>query len=336
MADPLKLAKFIKDTGLSYKQNSKSFIFTCPLCQGKEKLYIRKRDGKFACWRCRETQGFQGAPEYALSELTSQPVAVVKKALYGILGGSGSVFINVDFSDLADDDELPEIINDSVDLPDLQVPYHCLDIDHPGAIKGAKYLESRGIPLNIAKEYRIRYSPIKQSIMFPAYVEDRLVGWQYRTVENIRIMLDDFSVVTRVKSLSSKDLPRDRIFIFQNNLIGAEAIVLCEGPIDSIKAHQSGIKGVCAMGKVVTQTQANLLIRSGIKRLYVALDPDAYNELDPLLEKFKGSLEILKVDIPHVGSKPDLGALSLEKAAECILNAKPLKSNRINVWLKPI
>jgi hypothetical protein len=334
MADSARLTKCIKDAGISFRQNSKSYIFTCPLCNGADKLYIRKSDGKFSCWRCRETIGFQGAPEYALSELTGKSILDIKKALYGDHVAKASVFLDIKFNDLVDLDELPELIQESDDLPSLTIPYHCLPIDHLGARKGLEYLsQKRGIPVSIAKQYDIRYSPERKAIMFPAYVNDHVVGWQYRTIENIKEVLEDNSVVTRLKTMSSKDIPKDRILLFQNNLIEAQEAVLCEGPIDAIKA---GRRGVAALGKAVSSKQAAILIMSGINKLYVALDPDAFMELNPLLSKFRDSIEIFKVDVPHVGDKPDLGALSFDAAQECIKKAQPLLKNRLYIWVKPL
>jgi hypothetical protein len=335
MVDSTRLARFIKDAGLSFKQNSKSFIFTCPICNVKDKLYIRKSDGKFACWRCRETQGFQGAPEYALAELTGQPVPVVKKALYGHLAEHASVFLDVRFNELVDDEDLPEVEEESLDLPSLVWPYHCLPIDHPGAAKGLKYLEKRSIPLEIAVKYGIRYTPIKQAVVFPIYVNELLVGWQYRTVEELRVVLEDNSVATRLKAWSSDDIPRDRTLMFQNNLLNSDHAVLCEGPIDALRCELVG-GGIASMGKAVSQAQVGVLCRSGIKRLYVALDPDAFREIDPLLSKFNDSLEIFKVNIPQKGDKPDLGALSFEEARDCILSSEPLKKNRLHAWIRPL
>lgn len=329
MSDPAKLSKLIKDSGLSYKQNSKSYIFTCPICHGKEKLYIRKADGKFACWRCKETVGFQGAPEYALVELTSHPLDYIKKALYGLSDSSGA-FINIKYDEFIDDSD-QEVIEEIYTFPKLTLPYHCLDIRHPGAVKGADYLLSRGIHLEIAEHYHIKYSPAKQAIMFPAYIDKDLVGWQYRTIENLKVVLDDDSVVTRIKSLNSKDYPKDKILLFQNNLIDKDYAVLCEGPIDAIKA---GPGAVCSLGKAVSQHQVNILLRSGIKKLYIALDPDAFMELNPLIDKFSGDVTLLKVDIPNKGKKPDLGELTFEEAQTAIKNAKPLLKNKIYIWMR--
>jgi hypothetical protein len=330
--DPQRLASFVKNTGLSYKQSSKSYVFTCPLCNGKEKLYIRKSDGKFACWRCRETKGFQGAPEFAFAELLNQTVKEVKEKLYGGSHvGFLPTYLDVGFYDLADDDDIIEDIPDYI--PPLTFPYHCLPIGSPGTQKGIDYLNSRGIPVEIAKFYQIRYSPERLAIVFPSYVNKALVGWQFRSIEKSFEVLPDLSIVHRLKSLSSKDIPRDRTFMFQDHLVGLDHAVLCEGPVDAIKAHLVG-GGVAALGKVITPAQVSILLRAGLKRVYVALDPDAFMELNPLLEKFNDALELLRVEIPEKDGKPDLGALSFEDARDCILEAKPLRRNKLYIWLR--
>jgi hypothetical protein len=334
MLDSTRLAKFIKDAGVSFRQNSKSFIFTCPLCNGKEKLYIRKSDGKFACWKCKETQGFQGSPEFALAELTSQPINVVKKSLYGHLSEQATVFIDVKFNELADDGEIIE--ESELDLPRLTFPYDFLKIDHKGAIKGLNYLNSRNIGLQTAIKYDIRFSPEKQAVIFPIYIHDALVGWQFRTIEALKIVSGNGTIINRNKAWSSENIPSDKVFMFQNNLLGSQHAVLCEGPIDAIVANEAVGGGIASMGKAVSAAKAGLLCRSGIKTLYVAIDPDAFMELRPLLSKFNDSIEILKVDIPNIGEKPDMGSLSnnINAARNCILNAKPLRRNDLNVWLK--
>jgi hypothetical protein len=331
--DPQRLLKYIKDSGLSYSQNSKSFIFTCPLCNSKDKLYIRKSDGKFACWKCRETEGFQGAPEFAFKELLEKPLQEIKEGLYGHGGYSGGLVSSLKLNDFIEEPEeaTEEILEEP---PELTFPYHCLPIAHEGASKGLKYLEHRGIPLDIAHYYKIGYSPEKQSVVFPSYVNGRLVGWQYRTVEDLTVLMPDDSIKYRIKSQSSKDLPKETTFMFQDYLEGKDHAVLCEGPIDAIKAHLVG-GGIAALGKAVSRAQVSWLLRTGIKTVYVALDPDAFGELRPLLHKFQDGVELLKVELPKGRGKTDLGSLDFEDARKCILAAKPLERNKLYLWLRP-
>ena len=328
-----RLSKYIKDSGLSYKQNSKSYIFTCPLCNHKEKLYIRKLDGRFACWRCRYTEGFQGAPEYALAALLDIPILIVKKALYGNLIEQATAFIDIKADDFIDEDE---VLEESIDnFTYIAWPNDFLELQYPAANRGVEYLKSRGITADIAKQYQIRYSPEKQALVFPILINNNLVGWQYRSILKELQVLNGTTINTYLKVWSSKDVPRDRVFMFEHRLHDSQQAILCEGPFDALKAHLCN-GNICSMGKAVTQQQINRLLRSGIQRVYVALDPDAFDELTPIFDKFNDSVEVFKVNIPLINSKPDLGALTLEQAKQCILAAQPLKRNQLFPWLKPL
>jgi hypothetical protein len=349
--DPARLEAFIRDAGLSFRLTTKSFVFSCPLCGDEEMLWMYRHDGRFKCWKCAETKQFRGAPEFALRELTGQPITVVRAALYGAESVPASLYLDVRFGDLVTDDdaELLEDVKVEEDLPDRRWPYHSRPIDHRDAERGAEYLAGRGIPLELAKEYGIRYFPQKRAVAFPAYVGERLVGWQYRIVYPERqiatvIHADGAPVRVGVKNLkiwsddgdaaSPDDMApwRDRCVMFANRLQVAEHAVLCEGPVDALKAHLVG-GNVASMGKAVSLGQINYLLNAGVRKLYVALDPDAAAEIEPLLRKFE-EVPAFQVRLPK-GAK-DLGAMSLEAARDAILAAQPYKRGRVQIYLKGI
>ena len=70
--NPQKLNKYIKDLGISFKETSKSFIFNCPLCNGKDKLYVRKNDGRFRCFKCATDNGFSCLLLHYISEVVDE------------------------------------------------------------------------------------------------------------------------------------------------------------------------------------------------------------------------------------------------------------------------
>ena len=332
-----KLTQYIKDLGLSYKETSNSFIFTCPKCDGKDKLYIRKKDGRFICFKCGDD--FKGKAEYAIIELTDIPIRVVKETLYGSEQEQAS-FLNIKLTDFDNlDDEDDEDDEDEVEpkkqLVELEWPYHCIPISHPGSLNGQKYLESRGISIDIASIYNIRYSPKVRAVVFPVYEESQLLGWQYRTIDKTKLLTEEGVVVEKMKAWSSPNLPRDKHFMFANRLKGANKIVLCEGPIDAIKCHLFG-GNIAAMGKHISDTHISILLRSGIKDIYSGLDPDAFGELDSLLSRLGNEVNLYKVKVPEIkGEKCDLGALSMEDAYKAIMSAEKMFKNRLYVWLNP-
>lgn len=327
--DPKRLENFIKDLGLAYKSRSKSYVMQCPLCGKKDKLYIRKNDGRFACWVCRLDRGFQGAPEFALAELSGMKLQKVREILYGSQYINPTTEIHLSLSDFFDeqdsDDEVVE------DVPDLTWPHHCLPLDHQFSIKGAEYLAKRGIPHEIAKQYDIRYSPEQRAIGFPVWIGQRLVGWQYRTVLPLEATSETGTVFKRTKVWSSNDIPRDRVVMFQNRLSDCNHAIVCEGPIDALKAHLCG-GNVATMGKAVSKPQMAMLARSGITRMYLALDPDASTETGQLVDQIS-DLECYLMVAP----KPykDLGEMSFEEVYELYKKAQPAKKGLIYVFLAP-
>ena len=332
--DPSKLASFIEEAGLSYRTTSKSFVFDCPLCQSKDRLYIRKSDGRFICWKCATNKKFQGAPEFALEALTGTPLKRIREALYGTSHYQAALALDITLKAFQDEEDAPEEgLEGYQDFQGLTWPYHCLPLDRYASENGVKYLEDRGISLGVALRYDIRYSPERRSIAFPMWVGNRLVGWQYRTIDPTLVTKEDGTPVELLKTVSSLDIPRDRCLMFSNRLT-SDFAVLCEGPVDALKADLLGSGNVASMGKKISQKQIELLLRSGIKKLYIALDPDAAEEINPLLKRI-GDVEAYLVELPckDPKKKVDLGSLSMEEARDCVLAAKPIFSNRIHVWL---
>jgi hypothetical protein len=330
--NPAKLNQYIKDLGLSFHETSRSFVFNCPLCNGKDKLYIRKTDGRFRCFKCITDRGFSGNVEYAIIELTDIPLPIVKKSIYGTTQEQAS-FLDLKLKDFFDEnEEEPEDIKET--LRELSWPYHCIPIIHPGAQNGLNYLQGRGISPDIATAYQIRYSPQNRAIVFPVYVGESLLGWQYRTIDKTKFLVDE-GLKESPKAWSSPNLPRDKVFMFSNRLVGATSAVLTEGPIDCIKAHRFG-GNVAAMGKSISSTHVATILRSGIRNVYVGLDPDAFAELDPLMTKLGNDINIYKVEIPDVnGQKADLGSLSMEEAYKTIMASEKMNKNKLYIWLDP-
>ena len=328
--DPGRLESYIKDLGLSYKANSKSFIFTCPLCNKKDRLYIRKKDGRFACFKCRTDKGFQGAPEYAIAELTGRPVRDIKDDLYGTGTVKATTHINLQLDDFFDNEDEEEIIDE---LPTCGWPYDCVPLDHPWSAKGLQYLEqARGIPLAIATQYGIRYSTQKTAVCFPVYVGQYLVGWQYRTVLPTVYELPDGTKKERLRIWSNTDIPRDRVVMFQNRLQGSEHVIICEGPVDAIKCHLLG-GNIATMGKAISHPQIEMLARSGVKKIYLGLDPDAASEISRILTKFS-DLPCYIMKLPK--RYKDLGAMPFEEVVPVFREAELALSTKLYIFLKPL
>jgi DNA primase len=138
-------------------------------------------------------------------------------------------------------------------------------MDHRHAQRGLEYLSGRGIDLGLAAKFGLRYHPQERRVIFPI-MTPRLVGWQARAIDAER----QPKILTGPKSFTF----RDRVLMGQGSLHGADSVILTEGPVDMIKCSGCGPAVVCAMGKFYSDGQIEIIARSDVKRVYLALDPD--------------------------------------------------------------
>jgi len=329
LANPGILKELLSEAGVSNpKNNKKAYILTCPLCNKREKLYIRKTDGRFVCWYCKEKSNFQGAPEFVFHELTGKSVGELQALLYGQEQLKGSVVLDVNFTDFFDDSEEVSVL--AQPLPTVEENPDFRDLDGQWGAPGRKYLESRGISLDLALKYGIRYWPSKSRIVFPVRSQGRLLGWQSRTIKPDKWIGEDGEIYSVPKALTYEGLAKDRTLMFADR-IDADHAVLCEGPIDAIKADLCG-GNVASLGKAVSGFQLSLLLNSGISKLYFGLDPDASDEVQRLVDKFSAH-EISLYDMRPKDGR-DLGAMSLEEVYELYKQAPKVNKASIFIYLK--
>jgi hypothetical protein len=330
-ADIAALEVIIRDSGVSFKTSSKSFIFSCPRCKKPDKLWIFKNGSSFVCFNCPDTSRFGGAPEYALKEITGRPLDELKKILYGAPAPSSGedLLINI-----LDDDIDEDVGGEDAYIPELEMLPDFYRLDTSSGAPGAKYLRRRGITSDIAMEYDIRYCPTTRSVIFPAWIGTRLVGWQSRIIDDTTYVIDtpDGPVTkTRVKALNSPDIPRNRHLVFENRLVGVKTAVICEGPVDALKCHFFG-GNVATLGKKMTDLQISTICSYGVKKVVLGFDPDAaadFSDIASRLEAF--GLRSYFVQIPK-GYK-DLGEMPIDEATYACVAAVPLRSDGMYVYL---
>jgi len=322
------LKALLDESGVAYKQNYKSFILTCPRCQKKEKLYLRKEDGRFVCWRCKETEGFQGRPEFALVEIVHLPLTEIRARLYGESRVVAAQYLDIQIKDFFAEEE--EVDQDAYEPLPMLYPPDFFPIDHQSSVKGAEYLAGRGIDMQVAKAYDLYYCPSRRRVIFPVKIQDRVIGWQDRYIGQTEWYDDCGKIITIVKALTATNLKRDRCLMFGNRLNNSKHCVLTEGPVDALKAHLCG-GNVATMGKAVSAAQINLIRNSGAQKIYLALDPDAYLETKRLVSKFS-DLEVYDMR-PPVPFK-DIGEMSLQQVQTLFNEAPRVDTSRVFVYTK--
>ena len=327
-----KLKDIIETGGVGYKQNSRSYIFTCPRCNKQNKLYIRKSDGRFCCFRCAETDRFRGRPEYALAELFGWPLSEVRRRLYGDDYETKSVddLLNFQLYDFwGEDDEVTEDVTASI--PTALYPMDFYPIDDPKSVRGRDYLEQeRGVSIALAKRYGLRYCPPTRRVIFPVEVHGRLLGWQARSVIKTEFYDESGELHTIPKILGNTDLKRELTVMFGDRLKYSEHAVVCEGPLDAIKADLCG-GNIATMGKSISAAQIEIILNSGVSKVYLALDPDAASDMERLCQAF-GDLKLYHL-LPPRGCK-DLGEASPEAVLKAFQNAPRISNATCFVYLK--
>ncbi len=341
--DPEKLAEFIENSGLKPRNGRQSFIFTCPKCMKEEKLWMFRETGQFVCWYCKDLNGFKGKPEYALAPMLNRSVASIQKELYGSELASADLFFDLELVNWWSDDEAVDEVPDMNTISRVLWSPDYYPIEHKFSVKGLEYLQSRGINLELAQYYGIRYCPIDKRVAFPVAYQGALFGWQGRYIGPTEWIDPETSQERSIiKILSSNSLSgqRDRVVQFGDQLIGTDQAIICEGPIDAIKCHlcrpsPDNLAGnIATMGKAVSEQQIALLKYSGIKRVYLALDPDAEAEVGRLTKAFEPDIEVylMKVPSPH----KDFGEMTPEAVYVAYKEAKRINPGQMFFYLKPI
>lgn len=325
-----KIRELLQTSGVDFKSNSKSFIMDCPRCNKSGKLYMMRQSGRFVCFYCREIEGYQGKPEFALVDLCGLRLSEVRKALYNDEPQGSGLILGVGMQEFTDEDD-DDYMDLAPTLKSVEWPSDSLILDRPDAAPGVRYLESRGVPMGLAMEYSIRYWPSERRVMFPVISRGKLLGYQSRLIEKDKPYWNERlrKVVSPQKILTNSELKRDQTLMFSDRITGDHAI-LCEGPLDALKAH-CGSGNVAAMGKAVANSQLQLLRNSGITKLYLALDPDAYLELDRLR---RALADITLYDLRPPAPYKDLGDMPILEVKGLVDRAPVINPAQIVFYMK--
>jgi len=307
-----KLADYLAKTGLSFEEAGQSYLFECPKC-GRLKLAMRRTDGLSTCWR-----GCEGMvrvkPEVPLAALQKKKISDVRSELYGFAleGFRMNAALN-------DDLFVSKIVPPppTIEWPEGAAPL-------TGACAGSLYMVSRGVSVEIASQYQVRYCAPKKAVVFPALYDGRLVGWQMRKTYDPQPFVKDGKLIKPLKTKTSANFDRERIFLFENRITSDYAVV-AEGPFDALKAHLCG-GNVATMGKVVSKGQLDRLWQLGVRRLFWGLDLDAFREIGQLVRRSGAWGEQRRMRPPD---GYDLGKMSMEDVLALYKSAPLCNKNAI-------
>ncbi len=318
-----KLSTFFEDHDIiPKKENARSYIFDCPACGGHEKLYIEKSTGRSVCFK-HKTENCPTKKTGIIKTLhliSEVPFDTIKIAMSDEVISTPEEILSFDeptySEDFPEEDKL-------LPIPDSKLPFDSKLINWPDSKEGLKYLEGRGLDLETLMNHNIMYSPYFKRIIFPVIMNNELYGWQGRAIDKNNL-------------LKMYNLPgewKTQSLMFFDNLKNKDFAIIAEGPVSALKFAKVG-NFVATMGKAVAEKQLELILKSGIKRIYLALDPDAAIEMEELVHKLlfqtEYQVKCFLVKVP-VG-KDDFGDCSYEECKNAFETAEALDIGCFNLY----
>lgn len=308
-----RMIEIIEEEGFSFRETDRTIHTTCPSCGKSDKLSIIKDNGATICYRgsCQLKGWFE--------DWLSMTAGITVKDAKARIQGPASL----SSYELEEDQS-------TADAPVAAVPWPpngLVSIGSEYFPEGRLYLESRGIPVDIAEKYGIMYGPdtsqiqpsaMQRRVYIPIMRSKRCYGFQARAIDKV-------SEKDRMRN--NTGFRRDRLIMFEDNLAASRHVIICEGPFDALKFHKAG-GAVATMGKVVTDKQLELINSYRPVRVYLALDDDAGEEIMALTRKFTCQVYYVRVPDSAVarcaasGKKADFGECTFDECVLAIQNAE--------------
>ncbi len=322
-----KIKDIIAEAGLSFKEKSRTIYTTCPMCSRDDKFSILKDNGACVCYRGSCDFGKRWFIDWMVMTM-SITYSEAKAVLHDVelsqhIDESGNLKVLLDE---------PTEPTKQTELKPIKFPeFHMVPINSSEAEQGRLYLEGRGVPLEIALEYEIMYSPMFKRVIFPVKMGGKVYGYQGRHTQK---------VPDSDKVRNNEGFSRETLVMFLDRAEGKDYIIVTEGPVDAIKFHKAG-SNVSTMGKIVTDKQQKLLFPPNIAKIYLALDEDAALETRDLHKKY-GDREVYIIKVPESckqrcalhGKKADFGECTFDECLQAFADAERLTGNEILIHLK--
>lgn len=317
-----KIDNFLEEHDIApKKQSARSYIFDCPACGGKEKLYIEKSNGRSICFKHKTEECPTARTSIArvLTLISGLPFEQVKNELTDIVTTNQEEKIVVKDTTQTTQNETEKI--QPIKTSDL--PIDARLISWKESEEGLNYLLGRGLDIDTLKKQGIMYSPSLRRVIFPVVMNNAIYGWQGRSID-------------KTNPLRMYNLPgpwKTQTLLFYDNLKNNEYAIIAEGAVSALKFAQVG-GYVATMGKMVSTSQINLILESGVKKIYLALDPDAVEEMEILVRKLLSQInyqvKCFLVKVPD--GKEDFGDCSYQECKEAFDQAEPLDLDCSNLY----
>ena len=305
--DKFNIEEYLNDQDLEYQNTESHFILKeCPFCGGVShksgrqysyKFYLSKDTKQFFCHICSSGQNKN------LAHLISVIEKITYHSAYTRLIRKSNITKNILDNKLVDSfNHQLRVGSSKVDdqiLPKMQMPYNFYHFDEINLENqdGYNYLLSRGLNIDLIRMFDIRYCPTTKRIIFPVYLDSKVVGWQGRDITN-----KWKEVKTYPKSLTSKGFKKSRMLYGYDRIFNAEHIMIVEGPVDAIKSYLCN--GVALFGKSMSKMQYSLIRgMPNLKKITIALDSEESIAINDICQKLNPFYDVFILKMP-LGTDP--------------------------------
>jgi len=288
-------------------RSGEEHLFVCPFCDHhKKKLSINLKKNKFKCWVC-DSSG--NSLLYLFKRFGNIQQLAEWKKLNNI----------TDFSEMGDKlDHLFDKPEEKI-LPKLRLPKGFISLANKGlplSCVGAKsYLKKRRIDKKDILYWKIGYCPKGEyagRLIIPSFDLDGNINYFIARSYN-----GDW------KKYLNPEVPKSEIIFNELYVDFTKPVTLVEGVFDAIVAGENSIP---ILGSTLREdSRLFQKIIENNSTIYMALDPDATNKTNSIIEKLLRYG--LKVYIIDVSGFKDVGEMTKEEFATRKENAKQITDN---------
>ena len=190
-------------------------------------------------------------------------------------------------------DELDRLF--STPVYDIDLPSYSTRVLDPWLYCHPYMTDERGIPEEIQALLKIGYDMEENRIVFPHFVQGRLVGWQKRVIPERPGWPG--TTVQQPKYRNSSGFPKAETLYNYDIASRHRHVIVVESPMSVAKAHSLAIPGVVAtFGAKVTDHQAELLRSFERVIVWFDADPAGFAGQHRLVEALHRHTDVLVVD----------------------------------------
>ena len=273
-------------------------VFTCPSCNHrKKKLTVNLATQKFQCWVC----GYKGHRAFKLLKAVS-----ASPKAYEILKDIDSQY------------SFRKQTITKAPSGSLQLPSGVTPIMSSSAIlskHALHYLNQRGITPQDVVKYDLHYceqGDLRNMVVIPSYDKDGFLNYY------VGRSFDKNAYIKHKLASSTKD-----IIGFEMYINWDLPIILCEGAFDAMAIKRNAIP---LFGKKLATTLMTKIIKSNVKKIYLALDEDALKDAFNHAETFMSYGK--RVYLIEMGDK-DPSELGFEQFTKLLHSATELTTSTL-------